>query len=487
MVFSSISFLFLFLPLILTFHFLLPGIRLHNYLLLFGSLLFYSVGDGRFVIIIIFSAVLNYCLGLWVNKARESSFLQTRIAMTMAVLVNIGLLAYFKYTIFFVENLDIILKKIDIQPLELSKIHLPLGISFFTFHALSYVIDIYRGDAKAQKDLGKLALYFTFFPQLIAGPIIRYHDVETQLTKRQISIDDFAEGVRRFIIGLGKKALIANTLAEPVDQIFAIPASQLTTSLSWLGVICYTLQIYFDFSGYSDIAIGLARMFGFHFLENFNYPYISQSIKEFWRRWHISLSNWFRDYLYIPLGGNRCSPMRMYFNLILVFFLCGFWHGASWNFIIWGLFHGMFLVLERIGLMKPFIESKWLAIRQLYTLTIIVISWVFFRADTLNYALSFLKAMTGFAQGTGLEYHFSLYLNHETALAILFGIIASTPILPRLLMLHKQLASNCKKRVAAMINVIFSAISGISLAFLFFASAMKLAAGTYNPFIYFQF
>ncbi|MBW4576923.1 MAG: hypothetical protein KME08_16745 [Aphanothece sp. CMT-3BRIN-NPC111] len=406
----------------------------------------------------------------------------------MAAILNIGLLAYFKYTNFFIKNLNIfLLKTIGHFPFELDKIHLPLGISFFTFHALSYVIDISRNKANAQKDIGKLILYFTFFPQLVAGPIIRYHDVETQLTNRTITIDDFAEGVRRFILGLGKKALIANALAEPADQIFAIPGSQLTPGLSWLGIICYTLQIYFDFSGYSDMAIGLGRMFGFHFLENFNYPYISQSIQEFWRRWHISLSNWFKDYLYIPLGGNRCSPLRTYINLTIVFFLCGLWHGASWNFIFWGLFHGMFIVFERIGLLKVFTKAKWLAIRHFYAIIIIMMSWVFFRATTLSYALSFLKAMTGFAQGTGLEYHASLYLNLEIMLALLVGIVASTPVLSKLSRFYKQQAFNCPKRMAAMIDGIFLSLSNLALAVIFLMAVIKLAAGTYNPFIYFQF
>jgi alginate O-acetyltransferase complex protein AlgI len=408
--------------------------------------------------------------------------------VALAAILNIGLLAYFKYTNFFIKNLNIfLLKTIGHFPFELDKIHLPLGISFFTFHALSYVIDISRNKANAQKDIGKLILYFTFFPQLVAGPIIRYHDVETQLTNRTITIDDFAEGVRRFILGLGKKALIANALAEPADQIFAIPGSQLTPGLSWLGIICYTLQIYFDFSGYSDMAIGLGRMFGFHFLENFNYPYISQSIQEFWRRWHISLSNWFKDYLYIPLGGNRCSPLRTYINLTIVFFLCGLWHGASWNFIFWGLFHGMFIVFERIGLLKVFTKAKWLAIRHFYAIIIIMMSWVFFRATTLSYALSFLKAMTGFAQGTGLEYHASLYLNLEIMLALLVGIVASTPVLSKLSRFYKQQAFNCPKRMAAMIDGIFLSLSNLALAVIFLMAVIKLAAGTYNPFIYFQF
>jgi len=487
MLFSSINFLFLFLPLILALHSILPSIKLRNFLLLVGSLLFYIDGDGRFVIVIVSSVILNYCLGIWIDKAGKEQLFQIKLAITIAVIVNIGLLAYFKYTNFFVENLNLVFEAIDIRPIELAKIHLPIGISFFTFHALSYVIDIYRGKAKAQKDFGKLALYFTFFPQLIAGPIIRYHDVEAQLTNRKITTDDFAEEVRRFIIGLGKKALIANTLAEPVDEIFAIPGNQLSTSVTWLGIICYTLQIYFDFSGYSDMAIGLARMFGFRFLENFNYPYISQSIKEFWRRWHISLSNWFRDYLYIPLGGNRYSPSRTYFNLLVVFLLCGFWHGASWNFIVWGLLHGMFLILERIGIMKLFTESKWLVIRHFYTLTIITMSWVFFRTDTLSHALFFLKTMVGFVEGTDLEYHVSLYLNFEVVLAILFGMIVSTPVLSKLSKPYdEQIASNSHARNFTT-NAILSSLVGLSLAFIFLTSIMKLAAGTYNPFIYFQF
>lgn len=487
MVFSSISFLFLFLPLVLTFHFLLPGITLRNYFLLLASLLFYVIGEGKFVFFILGLVLLNYGLGRWIETTRERGYSQKTLAIALAVILNLGCLVYLKYTNFFINNLNVFLKTFGSSPVEFYKIYLPLGISFFTFHAISYVIDIYRGKVNAQKDIGKLTLYFTFFSQLIAGPIIRYHDLDRQLTNRKIAIDDFAEGIRRFILGLGKKALIANTLAEPVNQIFAIPGNQLTPGLSWLGILCYTLQIYFDFSGYSDMAIGLARMFGFHFLENFNSPYIAQSIQEFWRRWHISLSNWFRDYLYIPLGGNRCSPLRTYFNLTVVFFLCGLWHGASWNFIVWGLFHGMFMVLERIGLMQPFTESKWLLVRHFYALLIIMISWVFFRASTLSYSLSFLTAMAGFAQGTGLEYHALIYLNWEIVLAIIIGIVASTPVLSKLSSFYRQLAFNCPKRAAAMIDAIFFSLSGLSLAVIFLTAVIKLAAGTYNPFIYLQF
>jgi alginate O-acetyltransferase complex protein AlgI len=487
MVFSSVSFLFFFLPIVITGYFFLPGIKIRNLFLLVMSLCFYTIGEGKSVIIILISVALNYVLGFWVDRSRKvSNYLQIRLAMISAIFINIGVLVYFKYTNFFIDNLKF-LKIIDFQSSSNHQIHLPLGISFFTFHALSYIIDIYREKAKPQKDFGKLALYFTFFPQLIAGPIIRYHDVELQLSERTITTQSFVEGIRRFIIGLGKKVLIANVLGTPAEQIFAIPPEQLTTSLSWLGIICYTLQIYFDFSGYSDMAIGLARMFGFQFLENFNYPYISQSIKEFWRRWHISLSNWFRDYLYIPLGGNRCSPLRMYLNLLLVFFLCGFWHGASWNFIIWGLFHGVFLILERVSLLRNFIESKLSILKHTYALLVVTIGWVFFRSDSVIHALLFIKSMTGFAQGDGIEYHLSLYSNVEVITAIILGIFGSTPLMPKISDLQKHYNLNHQTNMAIVTNIVFSFLRELLLSAIFSLSLIKLAAGTYNPFIYFQF
>lgn len=479
MVFSSIFFIFFFLPFILSCYFL-TKVKFRNFVLLFASLLFYSWGESNFVFVLVVAILINYLLGI-LTENQDNNFTKN-LLLVVAILVNLGSLAYFKYTSFFINNLNLLFSKIHIQSISSFKIHLPLGISFFTFHALSYIIDIYRKKANAQKDIAKLALYFTFFPQLVAGPIVRYHDIEMQLIKRTINVDDLAEGIGRFIIGLGKKVLIANTLAEPVDQIFAIPATQLTTGVSWLGIICYTLQIYFDFSGYSDMAIGLARLFGFHLLENFNYPYIAQSIKEFWQRWHISLSNWFRDYLYIPLGGNRCSPLRTYLNLLIVFLLCGFWHGASWNFIIWGLIHGIFLVIERSGIMKWFTEFRWLALKHFYALGVIIISWVFFRADTLNNALSFLKAMSGFAQGTGLEYHVSMYLNLEIEVTIFAAIFCSTPILHKFVL--SQYLNICKTNVT---YIVFLIVEKILLSVIFFASVIKLAAGTYNPFIYFRF
>lgn len=483
MLFSSIIFLFLFLPIVLSLYFLLPGIKPRNSWLIFASLFFYAWGEKFFVIAMLISIIGNYYLGLWVDRYKDKS----RQILILAIVFNLGLLFVYKYLNFIVDNINFSLGYFNLQPVKLRVGHLPAGISFFTFHALSYVIDIYQKTALVQKDLGKLTLYISFFPQLIAGPIIRYHDIDSQLSERVVTAEDLAEGVRRFIIGLGKKVLIANVIAEPTDQIFMIPASGLTPSLAWLGIIGYTLQIYFDFSGYSDMAIGLARMFGFHFLENFNYPYISKSIREFWRRWHISLSNWFRDYLYIPLGGNRCSPVRNYFNLVTVFFLCGLWHGASWNFIVWGLFHGIFLVLERLPVMS-WIDSTWAPLRHGYALLVIMIGWVFFRTETLDNATTFLKAMFGYAQGDGSAYNIRMYLNPEFCLILILGIIGSTPVFPFILKLRDRiLSSQPLKSYSNPLTGSFLVTGGAFLSFVFVVSVAKLASGTYNPFIYFRF
>src|SRR5215471_8104535 len=344
MVFSSPIFLFLFLPITLAVYFVLPK-RARNTWLFAASLVFYGWGEPKFLAVMLASIICNFLLAQWIEKQGNRD--RARRVLTLAVAINIGLLAFFKYTDFVVENLNTGLVDLGVRPLTVPSIALPIGISFFTFHALSYVIDVYRGDARALRNPIDMGLYISLFSQLIAGPIIRYHDIAAQLRERWVTRSMFARGVSRFITGLGKKVLIANTLAVPVDLIFTIPSDQLTGGLAWLGVICYALQIYFDFSGYSDMAIGLGLMFGFRFLEKFNYPYISQSITEFWRRWHISLSNWFRDYLYIPLGGNRRGRLRGYFNLVIVFLLCGLWHGASWPFVLWGTWHGLFLVAER--------------------------------------------------------------------------------------------------------------------------------------------
>jgi alginate O-acetyltransferase complex protein AlgI len=357
---------------------------------------------------------------------------------------------------------------------------LPIGISFFTFHAISYVVDVYRGDAIAQKSPVHAALYLLLFPQLIAGPIIRYRDIAGQLARRRATVDDFAIGVRRFVIGLGKKILIANIVAGPADKLFTTPAAQLTAGQAWLAIVCYTLQIYFDFSGYSDMAIGLGRMFGFHFPENFRWPYIARSVQEFWRRWHITLSTWFRDYLYVPLGGSRTTPARTYANLVTVFFLCGLWHGASWNFVVWGLFHGAFLVLERLGLAAA-VKRVWRPLQHGYLLIVVMTGWVFFRAETLGEALGFLKALAGLNRGvTGTPMTVAWFLTPELLLAIAAGILGSAP-------LGEALSGWRQARPAAAGSWRWDALITAGLLIVLVASAMQVAAGSYNPFIYFRF
>ena len=344
LLFSSPLFLFVFLPILLGLY-ALAGPRYRNLVLLTASLLFYVWGEGAYVLVMIAIIAINFGLGRRVEMLAGRD--RAKITVAVAVAVNLGLLIAFKYSNFLVDQLNVVLGALRGPHLKLSPVHLPLGISFFTFHAISYVVDIHRHKTQGGKPLD-FALYMTLFPHSIAGPIVRYGDIAGQIAGRVITTAGFAEGIRRFIIGLAKKMLVANTVAVAADAIFALPGGELNFSLAWLGVACYTLQIYFDFSGYSDMAIGLAKLFGIDFLENFNYPYSARSITEFWRRWHISLSSWFRDYLYIPLGGNRCGRVRNYLNLISVFFLCGLWHGASWTFAAWGLFHGAFLVLERM-------------------------------------------------------------------------------------------------------------------------------------------
>lgn len=480
MLFSSTIFVFLFLPVVIALYFATP-LKGRNLLLVFASLLFYAWGEGAYIAVMLFSMSFNYRFGVLIENHRK----RAGLILSVAVVANLGALAFYKYSLFIANNINLLLSPLGAKPLEIGSVHLPIGISFFTFHSISYLIDIYRKDALAQRNSINLALYISFFPQLIAGPIIRYHDIADQLTKRQILSEDIAIGIRRFIIGLGKKVLIANTLAIPTDEIFSLPSSELTMELAWVGIICYTLQIYFDFSGYSDMAIGLARIFGFRFLENFNYPYISRSIREFWRRWHISLSNWFRDYLYIPLGGNRVQPWRIYFNLITVFSLCGLWHGASWNFAIWGFIHGAFLVMERIGLAAWLFRGQILS--RVYVLLVVMIGWVFFRTETISDAIAYLAAMLGYGMGNGVEHHVGMYLTSETLLAIAMGLLGATPLVPYLHSTSQKGRMLQKYRGALLIQGAFSGTRILSLFFVFVASMSYLAAGTYNPFIYFRF
>jgi alginate O-acetyltransferase complex protein AlgI len=484
MVFSSAAFLFYFLPVVLALYF--PVVRfgkLRNYVLLAASLFFYAWGESEYIVIMLLSIFANYFLGIWVYKQHEKS--NSKTAVTTAIAFNILLLIIFKYTNFIVNNINPLLTDFGIPTINIGAVHLPIGISFFTFHCMSYIMDIYRKQTPPQRSLANAALYISLFPQLVAGPIIRYKDICGQLTDRYVNLERFSKGINRFIIGLGKKVLIANVVALPADKIFNIPPDQLTTPVAWLGIVCYTLQIYFDFSGYSDMAIGLANMFGFKFMENFNYPYISRNIREFWRRWHISLSTWFRDYLYIPLGGNRVSPARNYFNLFMVFFLCGLWHGASWNFIIWGLFHGAFSVIERSAFGKALERSRIAS--HVYCMLVVMVAWVFFRATTFPQAWAYIQAMAGFSNGSGVEWNVGLFMNAKLLIVLFCGVIGSMPVIPWLKELREKLLASGRPGPAAVDDGLEFAVSLLIMPSVFVLCAMSLASGTHNPFIYFQF
>jgi alginate O-acetyltransferase complex protein AlgI len=475
MVFSSEIFLFVFLPAVLAVYFCVRGAALRNVVLVVASMVFYAWGEGRFVVLVLSSALVNYALGLALARSPGDGTRRRRLVLAAAVAFNLGILVVFKYAGFFADNLNFLLGNTTGRQVALSQIYLPLGISFFTFHAISYIVDVYRRTSEARRNPLEIVLYFVFFPQLIAGPIIRYKDIAAQLAARRVTLEDFAYGVRRFVIGLAKKVLIANTLGAAVDHVFATQPGALSLPVAWFAIAAYTLQIYFDFSGYSDMAIGLARMFGFRFLENFDFPYIATSIQEFWRRWHISLSRWFRDYLYIPLGGNRTAAWRVYVNLAIVFFLCGLWHGAKWTFVVWGLLHGAFLVLERVGAMRRITSTPIL--RHVYVLGFVGFAWVFFRSDTFAYAIGFLGALVH--PGGAPSIVLANVVDHETLLAFVVGCVLATPVLAS--RLDPARAPEQVLRPLAL-----GAVPAL-LGCLFVASVAKLAAGTYNPFIYFRF
>jgi alginate O-acetyltransferase complex protein AlgI len=405
--------------------------------------------------------------------------------LVAGVAVNLALLAVFKYANFFIENLNALFENLELQPIPQTKIILPIGISFYTFHALSYLVDIYRGKTQAQHNILNLALYISMFSQLIAGPIIRYSDVWQQLTARVHSLQKFASGVERFLIGLAKKVLLANTFAVVADATFAMNPSTLDGMNAWLGIICYSLQIYCDFAGYSNMAIGLGKMFGFEFLENFNYPYIARSVKEFWRRWHMSLSGFFRDYVYIPLGGNRVASGRVYVNLLIVFFLTGFWHGASWSFVVWGLFHGFFMVLEKLGLEKLLLRAGR-PIANVYTLIVVIFAWVLFRADSLEYALSYWKAMFRFqpsGENLSLFYH---HLNIELSLALFIAVLGASGFFKWLGIYQRRILLSPSLPAQAAAYGLHTA-SAVFYCLVIFLCTLSLVGGSYNPFIYYRF
>lgn len=468
MLFSSIVFISVFLPITLTIYFFL-GKQNKTLGLLLASLVFYAWGEPKNISIMLLICLTSYMSALFIEQTRHIVY--KKIFLTIDVLLTLGTLIYFKYFNFIIENVNLTF------PLEIPyhDVIMPLGISFFVFQALSYVIDVYRAEVSAQKNLYKLALYISFFPQLIAGPIVKYHDIVQDIEHHDSTFRDVVTGLERFITGLGKKVLLANPLGQIADSIFNNSYTEATAAIAWIGAICYSLQLFYDFSGYSDMAIGLGRIFGFHFLENFNYPYISKSITDFWRRWHISLGTWFREYVYIPLGGNRKSNARTYSNLFIVFLATGLWHGANWTFILWGIWHGLFIIIERMVQIKKAPTNSFPFLRHLYTIFVFVIGWTMFRADSVTEGLGFIGTMLGVFTPERVFFEPSFYLSAANLIIIFLAIIFSMP-LAQLLPLSKI---RDDKRISALY---YTGLLGILLV-----SMANLAGSTYNPFIYFRF
>ena len=464
MVFSSMVFLCVFLPAAFCLHLLLPGMRAKNFLLVVASLVFYAYGEPIYVILLVASSAGIYILARLTGECPKIR----KLTMTLAVVINLGLLVIFKYSGFLVDTFN----SVTGAGIPVPQVRMPIGISFFTFQALSYVIDVYRGDASVQKNFGKVLLYISFFPQLIAGPIVKYHDVEAEINNRKQTPEEIGKGIRRFIAGLSKKVLIANTMGLVADNLFGAAATGITGPGAWLGAVSYMLQIYFDFSGYSDMALGLGMMFGFHFHENFDYPYISASIREFWRRWHMSLSGWFKEYLYIPLGGNRRGKFRTVVNKMIVFVCTGIWHGASFNFLFWGIYHGFFLMLEEY---IPFIGKKGGKLKSffqhVYALLVVCVGFVFFRADTMKQGCFWIREMfTDFGWKASAM---SLTLQQLTPVYLVTLAAALVAAVPVNSMLKKY------KWYEGFTYVL--SLAGFALC------VLSLAGGTYNPFIYFRF
>ncbi|HEX7750291.1 MAG TPA: MBOAT family protein [Bordetella sp.] len=473
MVFSNIVFLGLFLPVTFLAYYLLPQ-RLRNPLLALASIIFYAWGEPRFVILMLVSVAINFYGARLMDRSRSR-----KAILFATVAVNLLILAFFKYGNFFVDNLDALLAPAGVSPIELRPVPLPIGISFYTFHAISYLIDIYRRNAKPNKNIIEYSLYIMLFPQLIAGPIIRYKDIYTQLPRRSASIEDITAGCVRFTMGLAKKVLIANQLGMVADAGFDAPADHLGALVAWSCLVCYTLQIYFDFSGYSDMAIGLGRMFGFRFPENFNYPYSARSIQDFWRRWHISLSTWFRDYVYIPLGGNRKGEGRTLLNLWIVFLLTGFWHGASWSFVVWGAIHGFFLMLERFGRRLDMQIPR--AVGTLYALFVVMLAWVFFRSASLGQALQYVLALAGHWPAGQQAVTFQSIYSTQTLLLTIGAVILALGAYP---LIEKALRPAWQRLADYAVD---GWVRAALIAPALVLSCMSIAMGQYNPFIYFRF
>ena len=473
MVFSSLLFLFRFLPAVLLLYYIAPR-KIRNLVLFLFSLLFYAWGEPKYVFLMLFSITMDFFMGQMVakSKARNNRKAAKRF-LTISIVVNLSILAFFKYADFIIGTIN----SVAGLSLPMLSIPLPIGISFFTFQTMSYVIDVYKGATKVQKNWVNYGTYVSMFPQLIAGPIVQYKTIAEQMEHRKENASDFAEGIHRFLLGMGKKVLLANTIGLLCDAVMALEITQVPVLTAWLGAIAYTFQIYFDFSGYSDMAIGLGKMFGFHFLENFNYPYISRSITEFWRRWHISLSSWFKEYVYIPLGGNRRGVLLQARNILVVWMLTGIWHGASWNYVLWGVYYGILLMLEKF-LLKPVLKHLPGVLQNVYTMVLVIFGWVLFKCEDLSYCFSYLKAMVGgfHAGWIGRE---SMYLLRNYG-ALLVILLFGCTMIP--------------KKMGQRITGKFGETSWIGLFLrivwyggIFLISLAYLVDATYNPFLYFRF
>ena len=468
MVFSSLIFLFVFLPIVLLIYYISPR-PLKNFVILLFSLIFYAWGEPKFIFLIILSILINYIGALQIVKNSSDTEKRKFIFITL-LLIDISILFFFKYYGFIISSIGSLFG-ID---LVIRDIPLPLGISFYTFQQISYIIDVYTKKTKVQKNLINFAAYITMFPQLIAGPIVKYNDIESQLKNRNENLTQFSSGVHRFIIGLGKKVLLANSIGAIWSEIKVIPLNEISILTSWIGIIAFALQIYFDFSGYSDMAIGLAKMFGFEFLENFNYPYISKSVTEFWRRWHISVGTWFREYLYIPLGGNKKGNLIQIRNLFVVWFTTGLWHGASFNFIAWGIYFGVILFIEKI-IFKNILNKLPSFLCHIYTLILVLIGWVIFDMNTLSSAMEYISIMFGLSNNLVVD-KLSLFILSNNIVILLIGIICSTTLLPNV---FKKLRCSLKK------SNIFIIISMYLIIFIL--SISYLVGESFNPFLYFRF
>ena len=462
MLFTSISFLYYFLPIVLIIYFIMPN-KYRNFILFISSMFFYFYGEPKYIILMLLEIFIAYIGAIIIDKTKNKTI------FIFTILIHVLLLCFFKYTDFLITNINSIFK----TNINLLRISLPIGISFYTFQIISYVVDVYRGKVSVQKSFIRLATYVSLFPQLIAGPIVRYETIEEELKTRSHNFENFAEGARRFTIGLAKKVLIANILGELCTN---FDSSSKSIIFYWLFSISYMLQIYFDFSAYSDMAIGLGRIFGFHFLENFNYPYISKSITEFWRRWHISLSSWFKDYVYIPLGGNRVGKIKLLRNILIVWLLTGFWHGASWNFIVWGLMFGIILIIEKLWFNK-YLEKLPNVLKRIYVLFIVMISFIIFRADNLSEAFKIINGLFGFNKDVFIN-EITIYNLKNYFVVILIAILAATPIL-------KNLIIKLKKNKKA--NYLINLLEPFYIVFLLIIVTAYLIDNSYNPFLYFRF